>query len=135
MKIRNGFVSNSSSSSFVLAVTRSFKLPKSLKEDLVAEYEDNSYRDEEESLTADEIIAIALDNLCSQKTIWQENAPVAVHVLLDTILRNKELRKRHVIHTIDSGPDDGMYINLLCDGEKEEFIENMKYILESNNEE
>ncbi len=133
MKIRKGFVSNSSSSSYIVAITRDFKLPSEYKEDLMAEYSEYVY-DPEESVTADEIVALAVDNLCSQKTIWYEHCPASVHALINTITCNHDLDEKYVIITIEQGPDEGQYINMMCDGSQKAFTKKLKHILENKNE-
>lgn len=133
MKIRKGFVSNSSSSSYIVAITRNFKLPDEFKEDLMTEYNDYAY-DPEETITTDEIIALAVDSLCSQKTIWQEHCSASVHALVNTIVSNYDLDAKYTIMTIEQGPDEGQYINMMCDGSKEKFVKKLKNILENESE-
>ncbi len=135
MKIRNGFVSNSSSSSFILAITRNFKLPEEFKEALVGEYEEYCGGDYEKDMpTADEIVEEAIDIICSKETIWQEDCPPSVTALVHIVTDNNELSKIHYITGLDAGPDEGQYINVLCDKEKDNFLSQMKIILERENE-
>lgn len=135
MKIRNGFVSNSSSTSFILAIARNFELPEELKEKLVEEYKEYCWGDGMgEPPTADEIVEEAVNILCSKEATWQEDCSASVTALVHIVTNDKELAKVYYITELDAGPDEGQYINVLCDKERKGFLTQMKIILEKENE-
>ena len=135
MKIRQGFVSNSSSTSFILAIARNFKLPEEFKEALVREYTEYCWGDGiGEPPTADEIVEEAVNILCSKEATWQEDCAPSVTALAHIITDDNELAKIHYITGLDTDSGGGQYINVLCDKEREGFLAQMKIILEKENE-
>ena len=76
MKIRQGFVSNSSRTSYVIALARNYKATKEQIQkfaDGIAKWEDEEYTFEQ----ADKQIKIIVEALCSiaGKCIWEEESP------------------------------------------------------------
>lgn len=90
MKIRIGFVSNSSSSSYVVLMPEDFEkqLPSGERE---------------------EIIALA-EKLATDGQLWQEEEDGGDY---EELLQKVD---RYIVATVDSGPDDGKII--LCDPRK-----------------
>ena len=90
MKIRNGFVSNSSSSSFVILLPENFKLDLS-----DVDFED--YEVEEKD------VQDAFDNLLRDKEIWDEEYGEENEVLGDAL-------EDYIVATIDTSPEGGQLI-------------------------
>lgn len=100
MKIRNGFISNSSSSSYVILLPASFNIDSI---DL------DRYRDEIEDNDIDDIDVInGFRDLLSNKSLHEQDNR-AIFVL-------QEILEPYIIVTISSGPDDEQLI--LADRDK-----------------
>lgn len=137
MKIRKGFVSNSSSSSYIIALTRDFKITTLLKEKILGEFYDMNYYNQEEELADDVVEAMikeAINQLCSRNQIYKEECsyggvskmvPAVVHALKDEI----------VITTVDNRPDAESYCNVLSDNKRKEFLTKISDILEKEKNE
>ena len=100
MKIRNGFVSNSSSSSFVILLPDSFDIESVDFEEFSDPYGDNS---------TPENIKKAFNQLKRDKCIWEEedfNAVSALEKILDP----------YIIGEVDTSSDGGQIV--LADKEK-----------------
>jgi hypothetical protein len=129
MKIRSGFVSNSSSTSYVIAVTRNFKTDQAGMQrflDTCNEWSDYEIKDLEQ---ADAKMGEIIDALCSNEEIWTCEAPVPyISEFVDTF------KDDIVLFAIDGGPDDGKVLNAFADSCKDKTIDKLKKIMESQNE-
>lgn len=123
MKIRIGFVSNSSSTSYVIAITRDFKLSDEQKQ-LLGDYY-NEYEDEKDQITIEQIEKLfqkTLEKLCSSSQVWKDDTP-----LFDSMIRT--LKEKIVLAEIDGSPDEGCCVNVLSDKNKDDFIAKMQKLL------
>jgi hypothetical protein len=131
MKIRAGFVSNSSSTSYVIAVTRNFKTDQAgmqkFLDACISEWDDNEITDLEQ---ADKKIGEIVEALCSHEQIWNTEAPVShISEFVDTF------KDDIVLFAIDGGPEDGKVLNAMADSCKEKTIAKIaKLLMESQNE-
>ena len=95
MKIRNGFVSNSSSSSFVILLPENFDIETIDFQKVVdsLDYCDSNSEDVKESLKS----------LIKNKALWNEES-------YDTVDALHEILKPYIIAEVDGGPDEGKII-------------------------
>jgi hypothetical protein len=103
MKIRQGFVSNSSSSSFIVLLPKNFDPIK---------YADNIPDSEIDALDYEidrDRVKIALKMLVTDSSIWGDD-------YIDMSIC-AELLDEYIISTIDGGPDDGA-ISLVSDNQR-----------------
>lgn len=131
MKIRLGFVSNSSSTSYVVALTRDFKTTQ----DKMQEFLDsrNKYTNEENWITleqADKEVGKIVDALCTQGIIWEEYDSPPEYVRDFVKVFREDIR----VVDIDGGPEDGKYINLFADDCKAENMKMFKKLMETHDE-
>jgi hypothetical protein len=101
MKIRNGFVSNSSSSSFVVLLPKDFSVTAAMVSGL------KDYRVTVEELggaeqTAETIRSVLID-LRKRKQIYAEECNSVFNVLV-------ELMRDYVVGAMDTGPDAGQIV-------------------------
>ena len=119
MKIRKGFVSNSSSTSYVIALTRDYEASEEKVLEFMKEYEE-CYDEELGSIEkARELIAWIIGKLCSSEQVWTEEYEGVccfIQAFSDDIC----------LTYIDSGPDDSSISNIFADKCKDETIEKMK---------
>lgn len=97
MKIRNGFVSNSSSSSFVVLLPEDFRTQIDNMDLSKYDNGDGTFGDGE---TTEKKVRAELHELVRSKYLWQEDC-WAEYTIIEEIIREKEL----IIATIDGGPD------------------------------
>ncbi|MHA1468961.1 MAG: hypothetical protein ACTSSP_00215 [Candidatus Asgardarchaeia archaeon] len=129
MKIRIGFVSNSSSTSYVLAVTRNFKLTDEKRKELFEEHVDWSG---EEDITIDQIDGYfqdIIERLCSSGEVYEDDDEPPLFYPFITVFEDEIL-----FTTIEAGPGQGVHINLLSDKEIEKTLKKMKKIISENDE-
>lgn len=109
MKIRRGFVSNSSSSSFVILLPIKFDINN---------VDFNQYWDimDECEINKDGVIEV-FNKLVSEKSLWEEDNQGGCDVL-------KEIFEKYIVATIECGPDDGQLILADRDKVKEIINEN-----------
>lgn len=98
MKIRNGFVSNSSSSSFVILLPKGFDME-------TVKYEDFVGKDSYSEATV-ESVKKAMKKFLKDKEFWGEDAGYEEMDVLCDIL------KPYIVTTIDGGPDESKMILL-----------------------
>lgn len=130
MKIRQGFVSNSSSSSYIIALARNYKATKEQIQkfaDEIADWEDEDYSFEQ----ADEQIKTTVEALCSTegKNMWFEDSPVQyLGEFIDM------LEDDYILGTIDGSSGSGQVTNILADGNREKVTAKVKKIMEALDE-
>ena len=95
MKIRNGFVSNSSSSSFVILLPKNFDINTV---DFEAAIE--TYGPEDADV---ESVKEAMKNFIKNGELWEEESYEEVDII-------HEILKKYVIADIEGGPDEGRII-------------------------
>ena len=124
MKLRTGFVSNSSSSSFVIAITRDYVFSPEIKEKMYNEYI-NYWEEEEVSMEQfDNLLKEGLNELCSGNgIIWEEDSSS----ITSTILAELE---DVVIASVDVGPDAGSTTNIFADNRIKKVKKQLQEILE-----
>ncbi len=130
MKIRLGFVSNSSSTSYVIALARNYKATKEQIQkfaDGIANWEDEEYSFEQ----ADEQIKTIVEALCSTegKCMWLEDSPVQY---LDEFI--DMLEDDYILGTVDVSSEAGQVTNVLADGNREKVAAKVKKMMESLDE-
>lgn len=128
MKIRKGFVSNSSSSSYVIAITRDLQFSEKEIAKFREGYE-NHHGDECDFTTEQiqEIVTEIVDKLCREGQIYDEDCS-------ELIPFADALDGSYGITNINVGCSEGGIINLLTDKDKNEVLSAMKKIVERNNE-
>lgn len=131
MKIRTGFVSNSSSTSYVIALTRDFKTTQTKMQEFVDSC--NKYMNEKSWITleqADKAVGKIIEVLCTNGEIWDEhdNPPEYIRNFVGVF------GDEFGVVDIDGGPEDGKYINLFADDCKAENIKMFKRLIEKTNE-
>lgn len=127
MKIRKGFVSNSSSSSFVVAITRDFKLTDEEVELFREGYEEYhgdpcEFSDEQ----IHEIVAEIIDKSCREGMVYDQdcsNIYAFEHALDDS----------YILANISAGCEEGGMVNLLKDKDKDAVLATMKTVIQRNN--
>ena len=129
MKIRAGFVSNSSSTSYVIALTRDFKTSQAKVQAFMDECDPYANLEITSLEQADECIGRIVEALCSHDQIWMteslvENVYEFINIFGDDI----------IITTMDGGPDDSQVCNIFADGRKDEMMTKLKKLVESQNE-
>jgi hypothetical protein len=107
MKIRNGFVSNSSSSSFVVMLPKNFD-PKLFVDNMTDEEIDNAFQ--WDNYTREEIFN-AISRLYTDKCLYQYDDSKEMNIC-------SELLDEFIITSTEGGPDDGT-ISLVSDEERE----------------
>jgi len=126
MKVRKGFVSNSSSSSFVIAITRDYVFSPEIKQKIYNEY--IGYWDEEEVSMEqfDNILKEGLDELCTgDGVIWEEDSSSITQAILAEL-------EDVVIAYVDVGPDAGSTNNIFADNQIEKVKKQLQAILEKD---
>lgn len=123
MKIRIGLVSNSSSTSYVIAITRDFKLSDEQKQKLFENY-DPYEEDQLEIEGIEELFQKTVEKLCSSSQVWEEDDE---NNFLYAIVR--VLKEEIVLTSLDGAPDAGCYVNVLSDKNKDDFIAKVQKLL------
>ena len=119
MRIRTNFVSNSSSTSYIIAVTRDF-VPA---EEQLKEFWERLEEERECTLAeAQGILNNLINELCTYNQVWEEDGP-------EGIFHFDIFAQELVIATVDGAPDCGAYVNVLSDSNKEKFMGQMKRIM------
>lgn len=113
MKIRSGFVSNSSSSSYIVKVPKKFKITAKTLSDgaltSLTECEELEYSEEDEELTEKGLkdgiglLNNALDELKAGRAIHRYNTEYAVFLALRDVLEDNN----HVVMVSDGAGGDG----------------------------
>ena len=99
MKIRQGFVSNSSSSSFVILLPKEFG-----KEDFKKLFDAANCQNKLDENDIDyDYVEKAVSELLHTRSIWSEDYYEALDIL-ETVFIN------HMIATFDTGPDSGQIV-------------------------
>ena len=132
MKIREGFVSNSSSTSYVIALTRDFKTTQAKMQEFVDRCNEWE-KCEKHMMTlqkADVAVGEIVEALCGQEVIWDEHDDPPEHCREFMSTFKQEIG----VADIDGGPEDGKYMNLFADSCKDKNIEMFKRITEEQNE-
>ena len=101
MKVRHGFVSNSSSCSYIVLLPDGFAFDDQAIKDAI----DKNFGDVEDELP---IVKEAFDALRSGKDIWNEEYNGCVTQVLHDLFTNKGL----VLAGVDTGPDAGQMISV-----------------------
>lgn len=91
MKVRNGFVSNSSSSSFIMLIPETFN---------VDEFDFSDYKSDL-SYTDEDSVKKTFKTLQEEKSLWLEDCNGDAYCALTNIFSD------FVITSIEGGPDDG----------------------------
>lgn len=130
MKIRLGFVSNSSSTSYVIALARNYKATKEQIQkfaDEIANWKNEEYTFEQ----ADEQIKTTVEALCSAqgKCMWLDEAPVEYLGEFISMLEDD-----YILGTVDVSSEAGQVTNILADGNREKVMAKVKKMMESLNE-
>ena len=130
MKIRTGFVSNSSSTSYVVALTRDFVAsPEKIQKFL------GSYRDwEDEDITDEqgvELIGKVVEALCSSREIWIDDYNDKLDGL-DTFL--SVFGDEISVASMDVSSEAGIVTNIFADRNKEKSMEILKKVMGLQNE-
>jgi hypothetical protein len=97
MKIRNGFVSNSSSSSFVILLPKNFDINTI---DFEAELEKCEYDE-----TDAERVKEAMEEFIKNGELWEQESYEEVDIIHNIL-------KKYVVTSFDGGPDDGKIVLL-----------------------
>ncbi len=130
MKIRLGFVSNSSSTSYVIALARNYQATKEQIQkfaDGIANWEGEEYTFED----ADKQIKTTVEALCSTegKCMWLDDSPVQY---LEEFIGM--LDDDYILGTIDVSSDAGQVTNILADGNREKVARKVKKMMEALDE-
>lgn len=132
MKIRLGFVSNSSSTSYVIAVTRNFQVTKEKAQLFLDECTKDSYyasNDVKDIESAIKKIKEVLEAFCTHEEIWEEEAPIDSIYEFITVFREEV-----VLIEMESGPEDGRVMNILADKCGNKNFKRIKKLMEQTNE-
>lgn len=125
MKLRNGFVSNSSSSSYIIAVTRDFQPTDEQIENFKNEFDEDLTSDE-----AKKVMLHIIERMCQEEELWTGYDADAPNGWWEFLRICKEV----VITTSETGPDDGRCINVLADSCIDKTTAQMDKIRKLNNE-
>lgn len=128
MKIRSGFISNSSSTSYVIAVTRDFQPTDEQVKKFVERY--NAWEKDEDDLSIEsgkEQIVKIVDRICREEEVWtspeyddkKDPLPKGIDVF-------EEIFEELHLVCMDGGPEDGRIINVLADKCKDKVVAQLK---------
>lgn len=127
MKIRRQFVSNSSSTSYVIALSRDIEITDEEKEKIRQVCMD-CYNTDIENI--DEYLEKALDELCSNEEVWQysEDSRSEEYRIVETVMEQivEMLGDKIVITSIHGAPDCGAYVNVMSDFNRGRFVDKIK---------
>ncbi len=128
MKIRIGFVSNSFSTSYVIALARDFKTTQAKMQEFIDSC--NKYEREEKNMLtlerADKVVEEIVEALCSQAIIWDEHDSPPEYTYNFVRTFGDEIG----VVNIDGGPEDGKYVNLFADECKDKHIKMFERIMQ-----
>ena len=119
MKIRNGFVSNSSSSSFIVLLPKGFdadKFADNLTDEQLNPSKWDSYDREE--------VREGIKLLMEQKSLWYDQGIVG-RLKYNYLYPVSEMLSEYIIGSTEGGPDDGS-ISLVSDSDRERIKEILK---------
>lgn len=128
MKIRLGFVSNSSSTSYIVAVTRDFSpVPEKIQEffDTCNKY--SSSEDVTNLEQAAEKIKVIIEALCKESQIWLDYECPCYHIEDFVSVFREEVQ----IFTMPSSSDDGKVCNILADSCKEDTMKKLTELMKA----
>jgi hypothetical protein len=126
MKYRQGFVSNSSSTSFVVAVPREFVPTEEQIKSFVREYNswytDAPISDPQKAL---DMINEIVNNLCEDGFLYELSGKEEVFI---------NVFPEMYLTSIEGGPGENSCINILSDEKRKESMAMMKNLVEKYNE-
>jgi len=124
MKIRAGFVSNSSSTSYVVAIDRNFRTTQEKMQEFLDEVQ--GWEVDCDTLEeADEIVGRIIEELCSDGEVFID------HEGPDGIESFLKVFNEITIECVDVGPEDGRCVNILSDKDREMSIKQLRQIVEN----
>ena len=120
MKIKTDFVTNSSSTSYVVCMPRDFIITEKMVEEdaydynyLIKDYEDDGIANPEESCLKN--LNDAVQHLREKGRIFQDHVDAISSYTHYNIVATTLREAGYVIDSFDTGPDSGIIINVLGD--------------------
>jgi len=104
MKIRNGFVSNSSSTSFIVAIPKNMEITEEDREKL----SNNIYFKKENKDSINRFLTEAFEKVKIGEVIYQYNESEGYY-WLSVLAKNRRI----ILCDVNSGPEDGFIVNAM----------------------